>query len=88
MFADFSRSFLVTGFPYNIARHGRNWGEHFLSIVQKRRTCAHGLAVPRSIWLIRQPVRFDGFWEIGLSPWDVAAGILLVKEAGGFSNEL
>jgi len=28
--------------------------------------------------------RFDGFWEAGLSEWDVAAGILLVKEAGGF----
>jgi len=28
--------------------------------------------------------RFDGFWESGLSEWDVAAGILLVKEAGGF----
>lgn len=28
--------------------------------------------------------RFDGFWEYGLSPWDVAAGILLVREAGGF----
>ena len=28
--------------------------------------------------------RFDGFWEQGLSEWDVAAGILLVKEAGGF----
>jgi len=27
--------------------------------------------------------RFDGFWEIGLKPWDIAAGILLVKEAGG-----
>lgn len=27
--------------------------------------------------------RFDGFWEIGLSPWDVAAGALLVEEAGG-----
>ncbi|MFA5537713.1 MAG: inositol monophosphatase family protein [Gemmobacter sp.] len=27
--------------------------------------------------------RFDGFWERGLSPWDVAAGILLVREAGG-----
>ncbi|MFA5539270.1 MAG: inositol monophosphatase family protein, partial [Gemmobacter sp.] len=26
---------------------------------------------------------FDGFWERGLSPWDVAAGILLVREAGG-----
>ena len=28
--------------------------------------------------------RFDGFWERGLKPWDMAAGILLVKEAGGF----
>jgi myo-inositol-1(or 4)-monophosphatase len=28
--------------------------------------------------------RFDGYWEEGLSPWDVAAGVLLVKEAGGF----
>ena len=27
--------------------------------------------------------RFDGFWELGLSPWDVAAGSLLIKEAGG-----
>ena len=28
--------------------------------------------------------RFDGYWERGVQPWDVAAGILLVKEAGGF----
>jgi len=28
--------------------------------------------------------RFDGFWERALNPWDIAAGILLVKEAGGF----
>jgi myo-inositol-1(or 4)-monophosphatase len=27
--------------------------------------------------------RFDGFWELGLSPWDVAAGFLLIEEAGG-----
>jgi myo-inositol-1(or 4)-monophosphatase len=27
--------------------------------------------------------RFDGFWEINLNPWDVAAGFLLVQEAGG-----
>jgi len=28
--------------------------------------------------------RYDGYWEMGLQPWDVAAGILIVKEAGGF----
>jgi len=27
--------------------------------------------------------RFDGFWELSLSPWDAAAGVLLVEEAGG-----
>ncbi|MFO0995494.1 MAG: inositol monophosphatase family protein [Alphaproteobacteria bacterium] len=32
--------------------------------------------------------RYDGFWEIGLSPWDFAAGILLVREAGGFVSEV
>ena len=32
--------------------------------------------------------RFDGFWERSLSPWDVAAGIVLVREAGGFVGEI
>ena len=32
--------------------------------------------------------RFDGFFEIGLSPWDVAAGLLLVREAGGYVSEI
>ncbi|MFV0492155.1 MAG: inositol monophosphatase family protein [Pseudorhodobacter sp.] len=32
--------------------------------------------------------RFDGFWERGLNPWDIAAGILLVREAGGFVSGL
>ncbi len=32
--------------------------------------------------------RFDGFWEHGLAPWDIAAGILLVREAGGIVTDL
>ena len=32
--------------------------------------------------------RFDGFWEQGLQPWDIAAGIILVREAGGFVGEI
>ena len=32
--------------------------------------------------------RTDGFWEMGLSQWDIAAGIVLVREAGGFVSDL
>jgi myo-inositol-1(or 4)-monophosphatase len=32
--------------------------------------------------------RFDGYWEFGLSPWDIAAGILLVREAGGYVTDI
>ena len=31
--------------------------------------------------------RYEGFWEIGLHPWDLAAGIVLVREAGGFTSD-
>jgi myo-inositol-1(or 4)-monophosphatase len=32
--------------------------------------------------------RYDGYWENGLNPWDIAAGIVLVREAGGFVTDL
>src|SRR3546814_13136412 len=32
--------------------------------------------------------RFDGFWERGLSPWDYAAGMIVVREAGGYISEM
>ena len=32
--------------------------------------------------------RYDGYWENGLNQWDVAAGILIVREAGGFVTEI
>ncbi len=32
--------------------------------------------------------RFDGYWELGIKPWDVAAGLLLVREAGGYSTDV
>jgi len=78
------RSYLVTGFPYDIANNpdAQNCIELFVDIVQM------GIPVRRlgSAALDLAYVasgRFDGFWEIDLNPWDVAAGILLVKEAGG-----
>ncbi len=32
--------------------------------------------------------RIDGFWEVGLSPWDIAAGLILIREAGGFTSTI
>jgi myo-inositol-1(or 4)-monophosphatase len=31
--------------------------------------------------------RYDGYWELGLKPWDMAAGMLIVREAGGFVTD-
>jgi myo-inositol-1(or 4)-monophosphatase len=77
-----NRSLLVTGFPYYIKeRHNRvikNFKNLILSAQGIRRlgSAALDLAYTAS-------GRFDGFWEEGLAPWDVAAGSLLVEEAGG-----
>ncbi|MFP3711762.1 inositol monophosphatase family protein, partial [Paraburkholderia sp. SIMBA_009] len=32
--------------------------------------------------------RYDGYWEMGLAPWDVAAGTLIVREAGGACSDM
>ncbi|MDW8225590.1 MAG: inositol monophosphatase family protein [Bacteroidota bacterium] len=73
---------LVTGFPYNVADNPGNCMEHFLRFLRL------GLPIRRlgSAALDLAYVaagRFDGFWEVTLNPWDVAAGVLLVQEAGG-----
>jgi myo-inositol-1(or 4)-monophosphatase len=80
--AHLSDAFLVTGFPYNIASYPeyRDW--HFPELVRRgipiRRL---GSAALDLAYLAAG--RFDGFWEVGLQPWDIAAGVLIVLESGG-----
>jgi myo-inositol-1(or 4)-monophosphatase len=79
---DFESAFLVTGFPYNVNTNPHNCIDHFVSIIQR------GIPIRRlgSAAVDMAYVacgRFDGFWEINLNPWDVAAGIIIVEEAGG-----
>ena len=80
--SDFKTAFLVTGFPYNWP----DGAEHPIKVFEK--LVLEGLPVRRLgsaaidlCWVACG--RFDGFWEYNLQPWDVAAGYLIVEEAGG-----
>jgi myo-inositol-1(or 4)-monophosphatase len=73
---------LVTGFPYDV----RERPEPVLSTFREFLTRAQGVRRDGSAALnlcYLAAGRFDGFWERGLSPWDMAAGALIVREAGG-----
>lgn len=76
-----SEALTVTGFPYNFAQK-KNFAEHLTKFL----LTARGVRRDGSAAIDMAYVacgRFDGFWEEGLNPWDVAAGVLLIKEAGG-----
>jgi myo-inositol-1(or 4)-monophosphatase len=76
-----STSLLATGFPS--AKRARNPNIHYYWDFTLR---SHGVRRDGSAALDLASVacgRFDGFWEFGLHSWDTAAGVLLVREAGG-----
>jgi myo-inositol-1(or 4)-monophosphatase len=79
---DFRQACLVTGFPYKWPDNN----EHPIKVFE--RFILQGLPVRRLgsaaidlCWVACG--RFDGFWEYNLNPWDIAAGYLIVEEAGG-----
>ena len=80
--ASLDESLLVTGFPYNIREtHDTNLPEYAAFCVRARAVRRLGAAVLDLAYVACG--RFDGFWELSLGPWDVAAGSVLVEEAGG-----
>jgi myo-inositol-1(or 4)-monophosphatase len=76
-----------TGFPYREVGHIDGYLRMFKTMTQ---SCSGirrpGAAALDLAWVAAG--RLDGFWEIGLSPWDMAAGALLVREAGGLVGDL
>ncbi len=76
-----------TGFPYREVGHIDGYLRMFRTMTQ---SCSGirrpGAAALDLAWVAAG--RLDGFWEIGLSPWDMAAGALLVREAGGLVGDL
>lgn len=72
---------LVTGFPYDISQR-ENFTRHFTDMLLSSRAVRRDGSAAIDLAYVACG-RFDGFWEEGLNPWDVAAGVLFVQEAGG-----
>ncbi len=83
---DLSEALIATGIPFlghgNFAEWSRIFGAIAPEVAGIRR---FGSAALDLAWVAAG--RFDGFWESSLQPWDVAAGTLLVREAGGFVTD-
>jgi len=80
--ATLGEALLTTGFPYNIREtRDTNLAEYAAFAVRSRGVRRLGSAVLDLAWVAAG--RLDGFWELRLGPWDVAAGGLFVEEAGG-----
>ena len=78
---------LGTGFPFRMFHHVDAYMGIFKELTQR----SSGIRRPGSAALDLCYVacgRLDGFWEFGLSPWDIAAGCLLITEAGGLVSDL
>jgi len=85
--ADPSRALIGTGFPFKHLVHLDTYQRQFAAIIRE----TSGVRRPGSAALDLASVAagsFDGFWELSLAPWDVAAGVLLVREAGGIVTDL
>lgn len=79
-------SLIGTGFPFRYFHHIDPYLASFKAVVQD----TAGIRRPGSAALDLASVacgRFDGFWEAGLGPWDMAAGALLIEEAGGMVTD-
>ncbi|MFQ5409384.1 MAG: inositol monophosphatase family protein, partial [Anaerolineales bacterium] len=85
--APLASSLLATGFPYDVRTNPDNNLDHYADFALRTRGVRRpGAAAIDLAWV--GCGRLDGFWELRLNPWDVAAGALIVKEAGGSVTDL
>ena len=83
----FSECLIGTGIPFRELKHM----DTYLSMLKDIIPRVAGIRRPGSAALDLAYVaagRYDGFWELGLAPWDMAAGCLLITEAGGLVSDL
>ena len=79
-------SLFVTGFPYDIENNPDHPAEHFVNFLEVTRGLRRLGSAALDLAYVASG-RFDGFWEVALNPWDMAAGVLFVNEAGGQTTD-
>ena len=79
-------SLVATGFPYNVEGKKHNL-KLFTHMLDKAQAIRRAGAAALDLCYVACG-RLDGFWELGLAPWDTAAGQLIVKESGGAVSHL
>ncbi len=85
--AAFDAALLATGFPFR----DFSFAEEYLPTLRTAMYATRGVRRFGSAALDLAWVacgRYDGYWEMGLAPWDVAAGTIIVREAGGVAQDL
>lgn len=80
--APLKNSLLGTGFPYDCATDPANNFANFIAFQKSARGIRRAGAAALDLAYVAAG-RLDGFWELKLKAWDVAAGVLMVREAGG-----
>lgn len=82
-----ARALIGTGFPFGDNAETERYARQFAPVAQATSGIRRaGSAAIDLAWLAAG--RYDAFWELHLSPWDIAAGILLVREAGGLVSNI
>ncbi len=83
---DMKRFCLATGFPFHSHQYLDDYLKIFHDIFLKIGNVRRAGAACADLAWVAEGV-FDGFWEMGLKPWDMAAGIVLIREAGGVVSD-
>lgn len=78
---ELNRAMLCTGFPYNV-RERPDFAREFTNFTMEAQAVRRDGSAALDLAYVACG-RFDGFWEDGLNPWDTAAGVILIEEAGG-----
>lgn len=82
-----ARALIATGFPFNNNSDVDRYAAHFTRVAPA--TAGIRRAGSAAVDFANLAAgRYDAFWELSLSPWDIAAGVLLVREAGGVVTDL